>query len=88
MPLEVQASGRPVIALGRGGALETVVDGVTGVLVPEQTAESFADGMRRADGLSTTPAVLQAHARAGALAPFASALRAWALRPQATPHGD
>ncbi|MCX8029925.1 MAG: glycosyltransferase, partial [Brevinematales bacterium] len=29
-PVEAQASGRPVIAFGKGGALETVIDGVTG----------------------------------------------------------
>ncbi len=32
VPLEAQACGTPVVALGRGGALETVVDGITGVL--------------------------------------------------------
>ncbi len=36
VPVEVMASGRPVIAFGRGGALDTVVDGVTGVLYPEE----------------------------------------------------
>lgn len=30
-PLEAQASGRPVIAYGRGGALETVIEGKTGI---------------------------------------------------------
>ena len=35
VPLEAQACGTPVVALGRGGALETVVDGVTGVLYPD-----------------------------------------------------
>lgn len=35
IPVEVQASGRPVIALRRGGALETVVDGQTGVFFDE-----------------------------------------------------
>ena len=35
VPLEAQACGTPVVALGKGGALETVVDGVTGVLYPD-----------------------------------------------------
>ena len=48
VPVEAQACGTPVIALGRGGALETVVDGVTGVLVSEPTPEAFADGIARA----------------------------------------
>ena len=47
VPLEAQACGRPVVALARGGALETVVDGETGVLVAEPTAEAFADGIAR-----------------------------------------
>jgi len=38
-PLEAQASGRPVIAFGRGGALETVIDGETGLFFAEQTPE-------------------------------------------------
>jgi len=46
-PLEAQASGRPVVALGRGGARETVVDGETGVLV-EPGEEALASGLRRA----------------------------------------
>ena len=42
VPVEAQACGRPVVALGRGGARETVRDGVTGVLVEEATPEAFA----------------------------------------------
>ena len=48
VPLEAQACGRPVVALGRGGALETVVDGETGVLAAESTPECFADAVARA----------------------------------------
>jgi glycosyltransferase involved in cell wall biosynthesis len=48
VPLEAQACGRPVVALGRGGATETVVDGETGFLVGESTPTAFADAIRRA----------------------------------------
>ena len=48
VPVEAQACGRPVVALGRGGALETVVDGTTGVLVREDSAEAFGAAIRRA----------------------------------------
>ena len=48
VPVEAQACGRPVVALGRGGALDTVIDGETGVLVSETTVESLSDGMKRA----------------------------------------
>lgn len=40
--VEAQAAGRPVIAFKRGGALETVLDGVTGTFFAEQTTESLA----------------------------------------------
>ncbi len=39
VPLEVQACGRPVIAYGKGGALETVVEGVTGTFFEKQEVE-------------------------------------------------
>jgi glycosyltransferase involved in cell wall biosynthesis len=48
VPVEAQACGRPVVALGRGGVLETVVDGVTGVLVGDEGPAPFAEGIRRA----------------------------------------
>lgn len=46
-PVEAMASGRPVIALGRGGALETVVDGETGIFFKEQTIDSLAGAIKR-----------------------------------------
>jgi glycosyltransferase involved in cell wall biosynthesis len=41
VPVEAMAAGRPVIAYGRGGALETVVDGTTGLFFHEQTPEAL-----------------------------------------------
>ena len=61
-PVEAQACGTAVIALARGGALETVVDGVTGVLVDEPTPAAFAAAIARAKGLSFDPAAIRAHA--------------------------
>ncbi len=43
--VEAQACGTPVIAYGKGGACETVVDGVTGVFFPEQTEQSIRDAV-------------------------------------------
>jgi glycosyltransferase involved in cell wall biosynthesis len=51
-PLEAQAAGRPVVAFGRGGATETVVDQVTGVLFHEQSVEGLIDAIERLDRLS------------------------------------
>ncbi len=47
VPLEVMASGRPVIAYGRGGALETVVPGETGLLFEEQSVAALIDAVRQ-----------------------------------------
>ena len=41
-PVEAQSAGLPVLAYGRGGALETVLDGKTGLFFSEQTADSLA----------------------------------------------
>jgi glycosyltransferase involved in cell wall biosynthesis len=41
-PVEAQAAGRPVVAFGRGGAAETVLDGETGVLFDEQSVDAVA----------------------------------------------
>lgn len=46
-PVEAQACGKPVIAFGKGGALETVIDGVTGVHFKEQTVESLSEAVER-----------------------------------------
>jgi glycosyltransferase involved in cell wall biosynthesis len=62
VPVEAQACGCPAVALARGGALETVVDGVTGVLVEESSVSAFADGLRRARELRVDIGALRAHA--------------------------
>ena len=51
IPVEAQAAGRPVIAFGRGGALETVQDGKTGVFFSEQTDESLVEALDRFEKL-------------------------------------
>jgi glycosyltransferase involved in cell wall biosynthesis len=49
VPVEAQACGTPVIAFGKGGVLETVVDGETGMFFDEQLAESVAEAVRTFD---------------------------------------
>jgi glycosyltransferase involved in cell wall biosynthesis len=46
-PVQAQASGRPVIAFGAGGALDTVIEGETGTLFYQPTPESLAETVRR-----------------------------------------
>ena len=59
--VEAQACGTPVVALARGGSLDTVRDGVTGVLVESQDVDEFAEGVEAALKLSTSPALYRAH---------------------------
>ena len=62
-PLEAQAAGRPVIAYAAGGALETVVEGVTGLFFREQTAESLAEAVSSFDGKAFDGATIRQHAQ-------------------------
>ena len=62
VPVEAQACGRPVIALAEGGALESLVDGVTGILVQNGSVEAFADAMRAAATRTFDAAAIRRHA--------------------------
>ncbi len=58
--VEVQAAGRPVIALAAGGALETVVDTVTGVLFQPQTPDGIVAAVRRFSAMEfSTDAIVE-----------------------------
>jgi glycosyltransferase involved in cell wall biosynthesis len=61
-PLEAQAAGRPVIAYARGGALETVIQGKTGVFFQEATAGSLVDAVRSLESCQFEPNALREHA--------------------------
>ena len=64
-PLEAQACGTPVLAFNKGGASETVVDGVTGLHFREQTTEAIRDAVERFEAREVPfdPQVIRAHAR-------------------------
>ncbi|HRT32796.1 MAG TPA: glycosyltransferase, partial [Anaerolineae bacterium] len=61
-PLEAQAAGRPVIAYGAGGALDTVIDGETGVFFREQTVAALIEAVRKFEAQSMEPAACRANA--------------------------
>jgi glycosyltransferase involved in cell wall biosynthesis len=61
-PVEAMASGRPVIAFGAGGALETVVPGKTGVLFDEQSWEALADTVIHFKSEDFNPEEIRRHA--------------------------
>lgn len=51
-PIEAEACGKPVIAYGKGGALETIVEDKTGVFFYEQTLEAVIGAVRRFEGMT------------------------------------
>ena len=61
-PLEAQAAGRPVIAYGRGGFLETVVEGKTGIFFNEQSSFSLIDAVRKFQKMDFDPELIRNHA--------------------------
>jgi glycosyltransferase involved in cell wall biosynthesis len=61
-PLEAQACGRPVIAYGAGGALATIVDGITGIFFREQTVKSLTTVLASFNEQMFNPYVIHNHA--------------------------
>ncbi|MBZ5559418.1 MAG: glycosyltransferase [Acidobacteriia bacterium] len=76
VPLEAQACGRPVVALARGGARETILDGETGVLVEDAGSDAFAAGIRSALDRRFDPAAIRRHAEGFGRARFGDAIEA------------
>ncbi len=70
VPLEAMACGKPVIAFGRGGATETVEDGITGVFFAEQTADALCDAVGKAEKVSWDRTVMRSHALAFGIPQF------------------
>jgi glycosyltransferase involved in cell wall biosynthesis len=61
-PIEAMASGRPVIAFGRGGLTETVAEGVTGLFFHEQTAAALIEAIRDFEHMQFDPRAIRAQA--------------------------
>ncbi len=61
-PVEAQAAGRPVIAYRAGGALDTVVEGVTGAFFDEPTSESLMEAVKGFDPDAVSPDVCRSNA--------------------------
>jgi glycosyltransferase involved in cell wall biosynthesis len=62
VPLEAQACGRPVVALGRGGAVETVRQNETGLLVDDLSIEAFSDAIANAVRRTFDAGAIRQHA--------------------------
>ena len=70
IPVEVQACGRPVIALNAGGAKETVAHGKTGILFEDLTPESLIAGIEAAEQQVWDPEVIRQWAQQFSLERF------------------
>ncbi len=74
-PVEAQAAGRPVIAYGRGGVTETVIDGLTGVFFYEQTEKALIDAVVKFEQMSFDPQLAVNNARHFGVQHFVSRMR-------------
>ncbi len=75
VPLEAQACGTPVVAIADGGALETVVDGVTGALVTDGRPEAFGEAVRLAIAREFDRGAIRRHAERFSRERFATEVR-------------
>ena len=60
---EAQAAGRPVIAYGQGGACDIVIPGKTGILLEENTVDSFATALKQFDTMAFVSSVCSDNAK-------------------------
>ncbi len=70
VPLEAMACGKPVVAFGRGGATETVEDGVSGLFFEKQTADALCDAVHRAEKVSWDRTAIRSRALAFGIPQF------------------
>lgn len=88
VPVEAMASGRPVIAFGRGGVLDSVKDGLTGLYFHEQSADALVEAIRafeaRADHFH--PERIRAHAESFSEEAFRARFKAVVDETMARPH--
>ncbi len=62
VPLEAMACGKPVIAFGEGGALETVVEDRTGIIFRDQTLANLSEAIQRFESGTFVPRAIREHA--------------------------
>jgi glycosyltransferase involved in cell wall biosynthesis len=74
-PLEANACGKPVIAFAAGGALETIVEGVTGTFFLEPTVQCLADAVRAFDERKFDAHEIRRHADKFGTAAFKDKIR-------------
>jgi len=79
-PVEAQAAGRPVIAYAGGGALDSILDGVTGRLFYPQTADALAEVVASFNPDDFDPTAIRRNAERFDTAHFQQSLTEWLKR--------
>jgi glycosyltransferase involved in cell wall biosynthesis len=74
-PVEAQAAGKPVVAFGVGGALETVEEGVTGAFFHRHDVTDVLAAIERCDYIETSPSAIAAQAQRFSCTAFHTRLR-------------
>jgi glycosyltransferase involved in cell wall biosynthesis len=77
VPVEAQACGTPVIAYGKGGALETVIRDQTGIFFEQQTPEALKNALCCFEQMEFDPLAIRAHAETFATPRFSREFKAW-----------
>ncbi len=68
--VEAMASGRPIIAFRKGGALETVIEGKTGIFFDKQTPEAIVEAVKNFNSNNWKPEEIREHALRFGIARF------------------
>jgi len=76
-PLEIAAAGRPTIAYRAGGALETILDGTTGVFFDRQEPGDLAAAIERFEHMDWSRAALRRHAESFSIDNFQARMHAF-----------
>jgi glycosyltransferase involved in cell wall biosynthesis len=84
-PVRAMAYGKPVVAYARGGALDTVVDGKTGVLFGQQSVEALVSALEKLSVVVFSAAEIREHARSFSTERFVAELRSVIATPTPGP---
>jgi glycosyltransferase involved in cell wall biosynthesis len=79
-PLEIAAAGRPTIAYRAGGAVESIIEGETGVFFDAQTPESLSEAIERFERMTWFSGLLRRHAETFSSAVFHDRFRMFLRR--------
>lgn len=79
-PVEAMAAGRPVVAFAGGGALDTVIPGITGEFFAEQSVSGLVETLARFDAAAYDPARCRAQAERFSVPTFRAALTGYLVQ--------